>query len=229
MKKRIITLSLLTLATVAAGAVVDIKPAMAQGRGARFDFEPNRWGAQQFEKRQYRNFNPPTTSVGHGSVPKASTFLGIDPSVLKPAPKPQPVQPMVATNVHPSMSFGQPQAKIVPKPMTPAAFNPGFGAPMQNTPVVAQQLPAPVPQQLANPSSNRSLSGRMVPKRSGNSHSRNAVAGRMMKPKQPSGLSAQPKIASYGNQFFSPGSTKPTSSGFSSKSDVYGQIINHHK
>lgn len=224
--KKIITLSILTLATLAVGAV---DPAMAQGRGARFDFEPNKWGPQQFEKRHYQNFNPPTTSVGHGAVPKAASFLGVDPSVLKPAPKPQPVhQPMVATSVHPSMSYGQPQANIVPKPsLTATPFNPGFGAPQQNAPVVAQSLPPAAPKQMAAPSSNKSLSGRMVPKRP--AQTRSAVSGRLVKPKQPSSLNAQPKVASYGNQFFSPGSTKPTSSGYSSNSDVYGQIINHHK
>lgn len=224
--KNIFTLSILTLATLAVGAV---DPAMAQGqRGARFDFEPNKWGPQQFEKRHYQNFNPPTTSVGHGAVPKAASFLGVDPSVLKPAPKPQPVhQPVVATSVHPSMSYGQPQANIVPKPSLSATpFNPGFGAPQQNAPVVAQSLPPAAPKQMAAPSSNK-VSGRMVPKRP--AQTRSAVSGRLVKPKQPSSLNAQPKVASYGNQFFSPGSTKPTSSGYSSNSDVYGQIINHHK
>lgn len=216
------TLSLLTLAIVAAGA----QPAMAQG--ARFKFEPNQWSPQQAQKRHYQNFNPPTTSVGHGAVPKASSFLGIDPSVLKPSPKPQPVQPMVATSVRPSMSFGQPQANIVPKPSLSATpFNPGFGAPQQNAPVVAQSLPPAAPKQMAAPSSNKSLSGRMVPRRP--AQTRSAVSGRLVKPKQPSSLNAKPAIASYGNKFFSPGSTKPTSTGFSSNSDVYGQIINHHK
>jgi len=223
MKKRIITLSVLTLATLAVGAA---QPAMAQG--ARFQFEPNKWSPQQAQKRHYQNFNPPTTSVGHGAVPKAASFLGVDPSVLKPAPKPQPVQPVVATSVHPSMSYGQPQANIVPKPsLTATPFNPGFGAPQQNAPVVAQSLPPAAPKQMTAPSSNKSLSGRMVPKRP--AQTRSAVSGRLVKPKQPASLNAHPKVASYGSQFFSPGSTKPTSTGFSSNSDVYGQIINHHK
>jgi len=224
MKKRIFTLSLLTLV---AGAIVDADAAKAQG--ARFQFEPNKWQIREPQKSgRYLN-QAPQTNVGHGMVPKASTFLGVDPSILKPVPKPQPVQPMVATNVRPSASWGQPQAKIMPKSLAATPFNPGFGNPMQNSPVVAQQPPAVAPQQqLAQPSNSRSLSGRMVPKRSGNSHSKNAVAGRLMKPKQPTGLAAQPKVASYGNNFFTPGSTKPTSSGYSSKSDVYGQILNHH-
>lgn len=231
MKKRTITLSLLALATIAVGTVADIKPAMAQqsSRGARFDFEPNVWSPQIAQKRHYRNFNPPTTSVGHGAVPKAASFLGVDPSMLKPAPKPPaPVQPMVATSVRPQMSFGQPQATMVPKPLTATPFNPGFGAPQQSAPAVAQSLPpAAKPQQMAAPSSNKSLSGRMVPKR--NTQSKQAVQGKMLKPKQPSGLNAKPSVASYGNNFFTPGSTKPESSGFTYSQELNGRIINHHK
>lgn len=231
MKKRIFTLSVLTLATLTAGLIIDVKPALAQS--ARFQFEPNTWKSREPVKSG-RYLNQPTTAVGHGMVPKASSIFGqgVSPEFLKPVPKPQ--QPVVATSVRPSASWGQPSAQIQPKPQAmqapPAAkFNPNFGNPMQNPPVVAQQQPQTAPpQQQAQPSANRNLSGRMVPKRSNDSNARSAVAGRLVRPKQPTALVAQPKVANYGYQS---GSVKPTSSGsgYNSKSDVYGEILNHHR
>ncbi len=231
MKKSIFKLSLLTLAATVVGSAA-AQPAMAQG--ARFQFEPNKWNTAEPQKSRYINQQPPTTRVGHGMVPKASSFLGgVSPEFLKPVPKPQPVQPMITTNVQPSASFGQP--RIVPKPQQPqqlaaTPFNPNFGNPMQPAPVVAQQpqqMSAPQ-QPLANPTSSRnSLSGRMVPRHSSHGHARSAVAGRLMKPTQPSALSAIPKVASYGGSHYVPGSTKPVSSGRRSETDVYGQIVRH--
>ncbi|MDZ4833037.1 MAG: hypothetical protein SGJ27_04480 [Candidatus Melainabacteria bacterium] len=223
-----ITLAILTLATVAAGVIADASPAMAQG--ARFAFEPNTWKNHDGSGKPGRYLNQPRqpmTSVGHGMVPKASSFLGVDPSFLKPAPKPvaPPAPPMVATNVHPSVSWGQPQARIIPKtPQALAAtpYNPLFGA-APTKPAVVAQVPQQAPAaRLAPPSASKNLSGRMVPR--SHSQAKHAVAGRLLQPKQPRGLDAKPKVASYGNQFFKSGSTKPSAS-FNSDAAVYGQII----
>ncbi|MBX9666577.1 MAG: hypothetical protein K2X93_03115 [Candidatus Obscuribacterales bacterium] len=233
MKKSIFKLSLFTLTATVVGACAS-QPAMAQG--ARFAFEPNKWKTQEMNKPgRYLNQQPSGTRVGHGSMPKASSFLGgVSPEFLKPAPKPQPVQPMITTNVQPSASFGQP--RIVPKQQpqqlaaTPATpFNPNFGNPMQPAPVVAQQpQQMSMPPQVANPTSSRnSLSGRMVPRHSSHGHARSAVAGRLMKPTQPSAMRAVPQVASYGGSHYVPGSTKPVSSGTRSEGNVYGQIVRH--
>lgn len=223
---KILTLSILTAATVV-GMLADASPALAQG--ARFQFEPNKWSNHDGGGKPGRYLNQPQqpmTSVGHGMVPKASSFLGVDPSFLKPAPKPvAPPAPIVATNVHPSASWGQPQARIVPKaPQALAAtpYNPLFGQapPKQAAPVIAQAPAAPA---ITPPStSKQSLSGRMVPPR--RSHAKAAVAGRLMTPKRPTGMAATPQVASYGGQFFKSGSTKPSAS-FNSEGNVYGQII----
>jgi len=227
---KLFTLSILTLATAAAGIVADASPAMAQG--ARFQFEPNKWSNKDGGGKPGRYLNQPQqpmTSVGHGMVPEASSFLGVDPSFLKPAPKPvAPPAPIVATNVHPSASWGQPQARIIPKApqaLAAAPYNPLFGKAPTNTPpapIVAQA--APQAPQITPPSASKSLSGRMVPRRNSNSHAKTGVAGRLMTPKRPTGMAATPQVASYGGQFFKSGSTKPVAT-FNGEGNVYGQII----
>jgi hypothetical protein len=225
--KNFLTLTILTAATVAAGIITDVSPAMAQG--ARFQFEPNKWSNKEGGGKPGRYLNQPQqpmTSVGHGMVPKASSFLGVDPSFLKPVAKPAPPAPVVATNVTPSASWGQPQARIVPKPPAALAatpYNPLFGqAPTK--PVIAQVPQQAAPQHVAAPSANKSLNGRMMPRRNSNSHAKTGVAGRLVRPAQPRALSATPTVASYGNNGYKPGSVKPSAT-FSGEGNVYGQII----
>lgn len=226
--KKIFSLSILTLATVTAGMIADATPAMAQG--ARFQFEPNRWANHDGGGKPGRYLNQPQqpmTSVGHGQVPKASSFLGVDPSFLKPAPKPVAQAPIVATDVRPSASWGQPQARIVPKaPQALAAtpYNPAFGAAPTSKPPAPMIAQAPAVTPPSASSANKSLNGRMIAPRHHSSHAKAAVAGRLMTPKRPAAMAATPQVASYGGQFFKSGSTKPSTSTHSN-ADVYGQII----
>jgi hypothetical protein len=123
----------ITLAAII--GITTMQTASAQeSRGARFNFEPNKWrGASPKAKEAFE----PMHNVQAGSVP-TSDILGVDPTMLaKPQPQaqPQPIQmPIVITKVTPQI--------MAPKTTAKTNFNPAFGKP------TLAQLPAPiVPQQ----------------------------------------------------------------------------------
>lgn len=234
MKKSVFNI---TLATVAAAGCLAVLATPANAQGARFVYAPNTWGTEQTPKKsRYLQQMQPMTSVGHGSMPKGSTFLGVDPTMLPKKPQPAP---QVQTNAFPTMTAGSP--RVMPQ-QKPAPFNPAFGAP----PALAMHNPAPVPNMTAPNSqfgsphtpqtTSQGVSARMqkpaqpiqrhaIANRGGSSRSVRAV---MRAPAKPSALAAAPKVLGYNNNAYSSGSTKPVSSGYSSTTSLSGQIIRHH-
>lgn len=232
-----IKLTALATITLLSAALSCPQPAAAEGRGARFDFAPNVW-KQEANRPVAKSAAPePIHSVKNGSVPQGSNFLGLDPQMLKPAPKPVAPQPQMQVAASPSFAQATPQM-AVPK----VSFNSAFGKPAGQigtpgrlTPVVAS---APVAQPpLPQVATARSLqaakpAARVAGKRSGTQASR-TVSGKLRRPqapKAPAGMVARAGkgVDSYGKNFgYVPGPYLPAvaGDGLTAQADVHGRLI----
>jgi hypothetical protein len=201
--------------------------------GARFDFEPNKWGAREFPKPNpggYEDSTPHT--VQNGSMPQGSNFLGVNPQMLS---KPQQlVAPVVRARVMPQ---AQPVVKAIP---LNNPFNPSFGQPVGlNAPIAAlpktaaPKLPeiAAVPHSLPNSSAEKAVSAKLM--HANNNASKN-VNGRLLHPRRAVGRSADAlamkNIDSYGKNFgYVPGAYLPTTvgSGTATRTAVAGKLLRH--
>lgn len=199
---------LLSLIAIAAGTVVAQPEAQAQG--ARFKFAPTTYKLEEpTGAHQHSVYNPPPRTVNAGSVPKGTSMLGFNPATLK-----KQAPPVAVIQAQPTT-----QASIMP-----AAFNNLFGKPtsaqtnaLPLTAAPATAMPmAAAPQKVAKhvSSSSSGVNGRLRTKIPPRYIARSASPGR---------------IANYGNQGYTPGSTAPTrnygSGGSSSSTSVAGTII----
>jgi hypothetical protein len=211
-----------TIAIIAASSTVQ----SAEAQGARFKYAPNIYKIE--ESRMPAGYGQPAAnphSVTHGSAPKGMSALGLDPTMLaarpvRPAPR---VAPIASTTVAASPSW----TNAVPflNPFAPVANKGQFGQPLNpNVPPVVASLPPQAakaqPKSIA-PASSTNLSGKINPRRSST-----AVAARLAKPARALAARQGAPIQSYGNNnFYAPGSTAPTGSGFSTNTNVSGRIL----
>lgn len=223
-----IKLTALAITALVTAAFASVQPASAQGN-ARFKFAPNYF--KQEEPRTPPRHTGPVHSVKSGSVPTGTSFLGLDPTMLKPAPKPvaQP-QPQMQVAATPSFSQAIPQI-AVPK----AAFNTNFGKPAGMTPQVPVVASAPVAQpplpQVATAQSLPMPKAVHKPavKRPATQTSR-SVSGKLRKPAAqhaPAAMvaNAGKGIDSYGKGIgYVPGAYLP-SVGMTTQADVYGTLV----
>lgn len=199
---------LLSVMSLIAIAGFSLPAANAQeGGGApsqRWHFAPNVYAVEQptGPKHHYASYSPATRTVTTGSVPKGSSFLGINPAILKPrmpAPIPQP---------------------IVTAQVVPAHFDNAFGKPMTASPTA---LPL-----TANPAAAMAQPKAAAPRVSHPSRSHaQSVNGRLRTPVQPRALSASPRaIASYGQgNGYTPGYNTPSAgSGYSTSTAVSASL-----
>ncbi|HEY9870371.1 MAG TPA: hypothetical protein V6D08_14500, partial [Candidatus Obscuribacterales bacterium] len=206
----------------------------AQAKGARFEFAPNIW-RQEGVRVPKSHGAEPVHSVRSGAVPQGTSFLGLAPHMLAPAPKPVAPQTQVAARV--SVPQLTPQVAI-PKTTYNSAFGKPVGqaaAPAQMPPVIAS---APVAQPpLPQVATAKSLppakpAVKAVARRPAIQVSRN-VSGKLRKPAAPaapSGMiaSAGKGIASYGKNFgYMPGAFLPAvgGDGLTTQADVHGRLI----
>jgi hypothetical protein len=109
-------LSVMSLFAVANIALPAAQAQEASAPSQRWHFAPNVYRVEQpTMPKNYASYSPATRTVTTGSVPKGSSFLGINPAILKPrpvAPAPMP-QPVVTAQLRPATfnnSFGKPIA-----------------------------------------------------------------------------------------------------------------------
>ncbi len=216
-----------TIAIIAASSTVQ----SAEAQGARFKYAPNVFKME--EARMPAGYGQPAPSqhsVSHGSMPKGSSLLGIDPTML--ARRPQQiargprVAPIAQQNVNSTLGFANPVPML--NPFAQVANKGQFGQPLGSSPVVASLPPQARPQvaqakPLAPASAGSNLSGRINPRRSSNN-----VSGRRLPTAR--GLAAKPgsPIQSYGNNnFYQSGPTAPTGSSVttSATGSVYGRVL----
>ena len=221
---KITTLAIISIVTAGFAAAAPANAGPMEG-SARFNFQPNTWGAEKAPK-PFMRATTPVHAVRSGMVPRAgASFLGVDPSMLtKPAPPPAPVQ----MNVAATPSFGT----ATPLVSAPAKFNTAFGTPLTPAPpapVVAHVPPAitPIPQVAkAAPAMQVKPQGKPVV------HTNSGVSGKVLAhhpKKSPVGLAANPgpPVAGYGDMGYKPGGFNPASvgGGTSSSGNVYGKIL----
>lgn len=223
MKSRFFILSTLALAAI---GLVDAQAAQAQeSRGARYSFAKNVWKMEQ--PRVPSEVDTPH-AVRQGAMPRSSSFLGVDPGMLS-----RPAAPQIATQ--PAINTQQVSHKLfVPN----TSFQPSFGKPVQPLqagaplPMNVASLPAPVANmpQSAAPTVVKTASA-PAHKRSGSPrHHSTAVSGVLKTPHHPTGSSASPATATYGNNVgYVPGGYLPahSSSGYSANTNVQGRIVHH--
>ncbi len=117
-------LKFLPILTIAATVTVTLQPASA--KGARFDFAPNIYKTEQAQLHDDYG-RPPVAphSVQTGSVPKSSSFLGVDPQLLSTAPV-APVAPaaraMTSLKFTKAAPMNTPYQTTFGKPITPQAM-----------------------------------------------------------------------------------------------------------
>lgn len=189
---------LLSVMSLFAVANIALPAAQAQEAAApsqRWKFAPNVYTIEQpIMPKHYASYSPATRTVTTGSVPKGSSFLGINPAILKPrpvAPAPMP-QPVVTAQLR------------------PATFNNSFGKPIAAAPT---ELPLTAAPAQALPSSKAA-----TPARIAQSHPRHSavgnVSGRLRTRPVPASQMARPQITSYGpNTGYIPGISTPSASG----------------
>lgn len=208
------------MAAAATSALLASAPAEAQerARGARFNFAPNYFRAEQ--PRVPNDYAAP--SIKAGAVPAKSSFLlGGDPDLLAkaPAPPPMPTRPAVP--------------QVTGRAFVPnTSFHPSFGQPIQalqaGAPVpLAQSMPAQIAPARASAPAAKSQPARRVARSSApRHHASRAVSGKLITAKNPTGLSAP---ATYGNVGYIPGGHLPARSGYgtSVNTDVHGRIVKH--
>ncbi len=217
-----LSISSLTLVTLAACACTLPVSAQESARGARFNFAPNVWKSES-TRLPKDNYVEPVHSVRAGSVPKGN-ILGLDPEILaKPAPQPAAVPIVaarpVATTVTPQWS----------QPKT--SFNPAFGKPGDLTHQPIASLPAPAPQQAMArplmPVKPAATTHAPVAKH----HINTAINGRLIKQPRtaaPAPALASPAVASYGKNFgYVPGPFLPNEAtgSMSAQAEVRGRVI----
>src|SRR4029434_4720188 len=135
-----IKLTALAITTLVTAAFASIQPASAQGGGARFKFAPQTYRMEEAPKPKGYGLGQ-AHNVKSGSVPTGTSFLGLDPNMLKPAVKPVAPQPQMQVAATPSFTPVTPQI-AVPK----ANFNSAFGKPAGQPPQLPVVASAPVAQ-----------------------------------------------------------------------------------
>lgn len=220
MNIRITTFSLLVAATCAIGLNTAAQAGEEDARSApdmRFHFEANEYALDHVKRHpHYTSTGPGPGSVHSGTAPK--NLLGLDPGFLaKPAPLPvapapvaQPTvsaKPIIANNSPFSSLFGNPQPQALTAPPAGKFGSPAVAA--AKPPIVAS-----APRTFHNQGVNGKLLSRLP------HHTPTAAAARPMSP-----------IASYGGQYYSPGTVSPimTSGGTTTTSDVQGSVIRRRK
>ena len=222
MKTSVLFLSI--LAAAATGVVNAQRVSAQQETGARYKFAPTVYKIEQ--PRIPSNVEGPH-AVTQGAMPHSSNFLGVDPGMLTPPPRPQVVaKPVPATQVSHKL--------FVPN----TAFKPDFGKPVQplqaGEPVKMQTLPpgagSPISQKAAPPTALKAAAPVQQPKHSAPRHNHQiAVHGNLKTPTHSHGESATPMAASY-SQGYVPGGLLPAQSGVGMKTraDVSGKVIPKH-
>jgi hypothetical protein len=214
-----------TIAIIAASSTVQ----SAEAQGARFHFQPNVWKNEAAKLPPgYGEPAPNPHSVRHGSVPKASSMLGIDPTMLAPRPQQVARGPRVAPIAQTQLSGIPSFTSVVPmlNPFAPVANKGQFGQPLSSSPVVASLPPQARPQVAqakppAPASVNSNVQGTIKSRRSTNN-----LRGRMVPPARALAAKQGSPIQSYGSNFgYTPGSTVPTGSGFSTHTSVNGVVL----
>lgn len=183
MKFKTLLFSLAGLASLSLACFANPVQAADEG-GMRWKFAPHTYKLETPTGPGAGHYSGPVPTAHHGSVPKGSSFLGIDPGMLQPRPRAQApvVQPMVAARPLPQPSFNN----AFGKPMAPAAL-----------PATAMSLPMSKPAVAQRSTSN--LSGRVRPRR---------AAGPSI-----ARAHSMPVAQSYGSGY-QPGNTAPTSGGW---------------
>lgn len=206
--------------------------AQENSRGARFNYAPNIWKAEEpIMPRSMRM--QPQHAVRNGAVPKGNDFLGLDNI---PTHRAQPtVAPIVtASNVQAVPTIPRTTAQYVPK----QAFNPSFGNPLSATPaqplvpqVAHTPAPLPVPARAAQPQVAKAIPvGRPV-SAGRRHHTASNVSGRIASRPKPSGAAAAPQALSYDRGYVPGGSIAAANSGAgrNSNATLNGRVLNAPK
>lgn len=221
------------IAIAAAAGITSMQEASAQeSRGARFNYAPNIWKAE--EPRMPRGYQaPPQHAVRSGAVPKGNDFLGLDNI---PTHRAQPtVAPIVtASNVNAVPTIPRTTAQFVPK----QAFNPSFGNPLSATPaqplvpqVARNPAPMPVPARAAQPQVARAIPVGKPVSTGRRHHTSTGVSGRLASRPKPSGAAATPQALSYDRGYVPGGSIAAANSGAgrNSNATLNGRVLNAPK
>lgn len=214
-----------TVAIIAASSTVQA----AEAQGARFKYAPNVYKVE--ESRLPAGYGQPVAnphSVRHGSVPSGRSMLGLDPTMLAarpPVSRGPRVAPIAQTQLSGIPSF----TSVVPmlNPFAPVANKGQFGQPLGSAPVVASLPPQAIKPQVAQSkptapvTANSNVNARVrVPSNS------NSLRGRMAKPARALAARQGSPIQTYeNNNFYQPGSTVPTGSGYTTTTSVGGRIL----
>jgi hypothetical protein len=231
MKIHVTALAIVTLVTA---GLVSAQP--GEAKGARFEFAPNVWRQEGVRVPKSPGAEP-VHSVRSGAVPQGTSFLGLDPHMLAPAPKPVATQTQVAARASVPVVTSH---LAVPK----ATYNSAFGKPVGQAAAPAQMPPVIASVPVAQPplpqvATAKSLQPakptvKAVAKRPGVQVSR-SVSGKLRKPVKtaaPTGMiaSAGKGIDSYGKNFgYVPGAFLPAvgGDGLTTQTNVSGRLIKH--
>lgn len=219
------------IAIAAVAGITSMQEANAQeSRGARFNFAPNVWKAE--EPRMPRGYNAmPQHAVRNGAVPKGNDFLGLD-NIPASRPTPPQVAPIARTNVAAVPYIPRTQASVQPSP-----FNPAFGNPLSATPArpltpQVAQTPAPLtpPARAAQPVLAKAAPAGRPASIGRRHHTTTGVSGRLASRPKPSGAAATPQALSYDRGYVPGGSIAAANSGAGNASGtVSGRVLNQHK
>lgn len=219
---------LFSLAIIGFVSLAGSQSASAREGGARFNYAPNTYS---LEGPVVRRAAEPMHSVKSGSVPRGSSFLGVDPQMLTKAP-PAPVPQLVPQAVP------QTTAQVMPK-HTPFDIN-AFGKPISAPPPVIAQAPPPSVAPMAAAAkaltppviANKPVTSRRPAANRSGTRSTRDVHGVLTshKQKSPDGLQAIAGrgLDSYGkNVGYVPGPYLPqgTGDGVRTEANVSGRII----
>ena len=174
----------------------------------RFDFSDNYYRLEEPTGRR-RPSSPPsvqTTSVTQGAVPNASTMIGFNPAFLAQAPTTSAVSAQI-NRTPPAVPVQQPAV----------AYSQQFGQPAKAAAIPQQAKPAVTAGSATNHVSAKMMAPAQVIRRS------HSASPRTLKPQHRK--TQPPAVAKYGDDLYSPGTTKPTPSEFHATSEVNGKLI----
>jgi hypothetical protein len=208
-------LKFLPILIIAATVTVTLQPASA--KGARFDFAPNIFPLEHAQLPAGYG-EPPVAphSVQTGSVPKSSSFLGVDPQLLSKAPVAPLARAIPSMNFTKAVPLNSPYQSTFGKPVTPSqpvmATLPKAAAPLALNP--------PATKPVAAKNASKSVSGKLLNK-----------PKHVVVPSRATALALGKKIDSYGqNSGYTPGGYLPTASGsgMTINADVSGKLLQTH-
>lgn len=218
---------------IAVTACFAAQPAKAEEGGARFRYAPNIYASEKPRvPHSYARMDP---EVPSGHVPRSPSFLGVDPTMLRPPTVFRPM-PAVAPIARPQVAANPSFTSAVPQLVAPQ-FKAQFGQPLSSQAPNAmaslpQSMPPPPMAGRPNQPVKSSVSGKLRPSIAPSF--RGMVSGRLKHPTvaRSAGSPQQlPPVENYGGMGYSSGPLLPSFAGGTGRganTSVTGHVVRQH-